>query len=85
MKLNLNDTFNRELPADPRTENIVRQVPDAAFSYVAPKKPGAPALIHVSPPMLEAVGHPVATFEGNRRNIKITTPDDLVLAEAWLD
>ena len=35
--------------------------------------------------MLEALGVPVATFEGNRRNIKITTPDDLVLAEAWLD
>ena len=26
MKLNLNDTFNRELPADPITENHVRQV-----------------------------------------------------------
>jgi 2-C-methyl-D-erythritol 4-phosphate cytidylyltransferase len=34
--------------------------------------------------MLEALGHPVATFEGHRRNIKITTPDDLTMAEAWL-
>lgn len=56
MKLNLNDTFTRELPADPIAENRVRQVSNAAFSYVAPKKPGAPALVHASPQMLEAVG-----------------------------
>lgn len=56
MKLNLKDTFNVELPADPRTENRVRQVPNAAFSYVEPAKPGAPSLIHYSPQMLEAVG-----------------------------
>jgi uncharacterized protein YdiU (UPF0061 family) len=56
MKLNLNDTFNRELPADPNTENRVRQVENAAFSYVTPKKPGKPLLIHASPQMLEAVG-----------------------------
>lgn len=34
--------------------------------------------------MLEALGHPVKTFEGHRRNLKITTPDDLWLAEAYL-
>lgn len=56
MKLNLNDTFRRALPADPVTENYVRQVSGAAFSFVTPKKPGAPELVHVSPQMLEAVG-----------------------------
>jgi serine/tyrosine/threonine adenylyltransferase len=56
MKLNLKDTFNRELPADPNRENRVRQVLNAAFSYVAPMKPGDPALVHYSPQMLEAVG-----------------------------
>jgi serine/tyrosine/threonine adenylyltransferase len=56
MKLNLNDTFNRELPADLITKNYVRQVPNACFSYVAPMKPGNPSLIHFSPQMLEAVG-----------------------------
>ncbi len=56
MKLNLNDTFNKELPADPNTENRVRQVPGAAFSFVTPKIPGSPSLIHYSPQMLEAVG-----------------------------
>jgi len=56
MNLNLNDTFNRELPADSFTENYVRQVPNACFSYVTPKKPGKPSLVHYSPQMLEAVG-----------------------------
>ncbi len=56
MKLNLNDTFNKELPADPITSNYVRQVPNACFSYVTPKIPGNPSLVHYSPQMLEAVG-----------------------------
>jgi serine/tyrosine/threonine adenylyltransferase len=56
MKFNLKDTFNRELPADSMSENRVRQVHNAAFSYVTPKIPRKPALIHVSPQMLEAVG-----------------------------
>ena len=34
--------------------------------------------------MVEALGIPVRIFEGDRRNIKITTPQDLVLAEAML-
>lgn len=34
--------------------------------------------------MLEALGLPVTTYEGRRRNIKITTPDDLYLAETYL-
>lgn len=56
MKLNLKDTFNRELAADPVAENFVRQVPNAAFSYVAPTAPTKPSLVHYSPQMLEAVG-----------------------------
>ncbi|MGI8495212.1 MAG: protein adenylyltransferase SelO [Pyrinomonadaceae bacterium] len=56
MKLNVKDTFNRELAADPIAENFVRQVPNAAFSYVAPTAPKNPSLVHVSPQMLEAIG-----------------------------
>ncbi|HRH40377.1 MAG TPA: YdiU family protein [Pyrinomonadaceae bacterium] len=56
MKLNLKDTFNQELPADSVTENYVRQVFNAAFSYVTPKIPGNPKLIHASPQMIEAIG-----------------------------
>ena len=56
VKLNLNDTYNRELPADAVTQNYVRQVPNAAFSYVAPTVPKSPSLIHYSPQMMAEVG-----------------------------
>jgi 2-C-methyl-D-erythritol 4-phosphate cytidylyltransferase len=34
--------------------------------------------------MVELLGVPVKTYEGSRRNLKITTPEDLFLAEAYL-
>jgi 2-C-methyl-D-erythritol 4-phosphate cytidylyltransferase len=34
--------------------------------------------------MVELLGVRVMTYEGRRRNIKITTPDDLWLAESYL-
>jgi hypothetical protein len=37
MNLNLNNTFTKELPADPVKENYRRQV-NACFSYVEPKR-----------------------------------------------
>ncbi|GGI56954.1 protein adenylyltransferase SelO [Winogradskyella haliclonae] len=48
MNLNLKHTFITELPADPITENTRRQVNNACFSYVLPKKTSQPKLIHVS-------------------------------------
>ncbi|CAL2102868.1 Protein adenylyltransferase SelO [Tenacibaculum sp. 190130A14a] len=56
MKLNIQDTFNKELPADKILENSRRQVLDACFSYVTPKKTSNPKLIHVSEEMLSAIG-----------------------------
>lgn len=56
MKLNIADTFNKELPADPKTENTRRQVFESCFSYVTPRKPSHPQLLHVSNEMLEAIG-----------------------------
>lgn len=35
--------------------------------------------------VVESIGQTVATVEGNRENIKITTPFDLVIAEALVD
>jgi 2-C-methyl-D-erythritol 4-phosphate cytidylyltransferase len=35
--------------------------------------------------LVERIGHPVALFPGAYRNIKITTPDDLLIAEALLN
>jgi 2-C-methyl-D-erythritol 4-phosphate cytidylyltransferase len=34
--------------------------------------------------MVEMLGMRVMTYEGRRRNIKITTPEDFTVAEAWL-
>ncbi|MBQ7494257.1 MAG: 2-C-methyl-D-erythritol 4-phosphate cytidylyltransferase [Bacteroidaceae bacterium] len=34
--------------------------------------------------VVEALGHPITLVEGNRENIKITTPFDLVVAEAMM-
>ncbi|WP_298892791.1 protein adenylyltransferase SelO [uncultured Psychroserpens sp.] len=56
MKLNLKHTFIRELPADPISENTRRQVKEACFSYVTPKKTNAPKMLHVSKDMAEALG-----------------------------
>ncbi|MDQ2783770.1 MAG: 2-C-methyl-D-erythritol 4-phosphate cytidylyltransferase, partial [Chloroflexota bacterium] len=35
--------------------------------------------------LVEAYGHPVAVVRGDRTNIKITEPDDLVVARALLN
>ena len=56
MKLNLTNTFIKELPADPILENSRRQVRKACFSYVNPKKTKRPEILHVSPEMLSTLG-----------------------------
>ena len=48
MKFNIQDTFNKELPADPIRDNYRRQVREAAFSFVHPTIPMAPSVVHVS-------------------------------------
>lgn len=56
LKLNIKEKFNAQLPADPIVENSRRQVKNACFSFVTPKKPAKPSLIHVSPEMVNAIG-----------------------------
>jgi uncharacterized protein YdiU (UPF0061 family) len=56
MQLKISDTFNRELPSDSNTENSRRQVFEATHSYVTPKVPAHPKLLHVSKVMAEAIG-----------------------------
>ncbi len=46
MKLNIHDTFTKELPADAVLENARRQVFEACFSFVKPTIPKNPVLIH---------------------------------------
>ncbi|MDT7830933.1 YdiU family protein [Flavobacteriaceae bacterium S356] len=56
MKLNLKNTFISKLPADPVIANTRRQVKEACFSFVLPKKTKSPSLVHVSKEMAETLG-----------------------------
>lgn len=56
MKLNIDETFNQELPADKNLNNTRRQVFEACYSYVTPRKPGAPVLLHASKEMADNLG-----------------------------
>ena len=56
MRLNISDTFNKELPSDPNIENTRRQVFEATHSYINPTKPSNPKLIHASKEMTKAIG-----------------------------
>ena len=47
MKLNIKNTFTSENPADSILNNTRRQVEEAVFSYVNPKKTKAPKELHV--------------------------------------
>ena len=56
MKLNISNTFSKELPSDSNTENSRRQVFEATHSYVTPKIPSQPKLLHASVEMSKAIG-----------------------------
>jgi len=56
MKLNIQDSFSKKLPADPILENTRRQIEKACFSYVTPKSTKNPRIIHVSKKMIKAIG-----------------------------
>ncbi|HSD05603.1 protein adenylyltransferase SelO [Flavobacterium sp.] len=56
MKLHIQNNFTTELPADPNDVNIARQVEQACFSYVNPKKPSNPSLIHASEEVANLIG-----------------------------
>jgi len=56
MKLNIHDTFNKELPADKNTTNTRRQVLEACYSFVQPRVPSQPKLLHASQEMAKAIG-----------------------------
>jgi uncharacterized protein YdiU (UPF0061 family) len=51
MKLQIKETFISENPADKNTENSRRQVTEAVFSYVNPKKTKNPEVLHISKEM----------------------------------
>ena len=56
MKLNIKDTFNKELPSDAVKENYVRQVKNACFSDATPTPCANPSIVHFSEEMMNTVG-----------------------------
>jgi hypothetical protein len=48
MQINIQNKFTTQLPADTLEENEVRQVTKACYSFVTPKEPSNPLLIHTS-------------------------------------
>ena len=63
IQLNIRDKFNKELPGDPVKSNTRRQISDACFSYVTPKEPLDPKVIHVSKEMADALGFTIEDIE----------------------
>jgi uncharacterized protein YdiU (UPF0061 family) len=56
MKLHIQNNFTSELPADSNETNVPRQVHQACYSFVLPKKPSNPSLIHASIEVAKAIG-----------------------------
>ena len=65
MKLHLNDTFNQQLPADSNVSNTRRQVFESAFSFVSPRVPSNPKLIHVADEVAQLIGISEAETQSN--------------------
>lgn len=55
MLKNLKSTFIDSLPADQITDNYVRHVTDACYSFVIPTPCSSPSLIHVSPSAIDLI------------------------------
>jgi serine/tyrosine/threonine adenylyltransferase len=56
MQLKVNNRFSFELPADVNETNGTRQVLNACFSYVIPKIPSNPKLIHATKEVAQMIG-----------------------------
>lgn len=65
MNLNIKDTFNQELPADPIKEQSRRQVEKACFSYATPRVPSAPVLVHASEEVGNLLGLTAADLQSD--------------------
>ncbi|MEN8767669.1 MAG: protein adenylyltransferase SelO family protein, partial [Polaribacter sp.] len=56
MNLNIKNSFTTENPADSILDTTRRQVTEAVFSFVTPKKTKAPKVVHVSQEMAADLG-----------------------------
>ncbi len=75
--LKINDSFTKSLPADPIVANTRRQVSDACYSYVEPKKTAKPQLVSVVKEVAELVGIPEKEW-GSEAFLNIVTGNELL-------
>lgn len=65
MNLQIDNSFTSSLPHDPNETNTRRQVLGASYSFVSPKSPSNPKLIHVSDAALVDLGISEAEAKSN--------------------
>ena len=65
LKLNLQDTFNKELPADPVPDNSRRQVHKACYSFVKPRKTFKPQIISTAAEVADFLGIDLADLKSD--------------------
>jgi uncharacterized protein YdiU (UPF0061 family) len=75
--LNIQDKFNKELPADPNKNNTNRQVTESCFSYVTPTITSTPLLLHTSSEMLNEIGLSTEDAKG-RPFLKVFTGNEIL-------
>jgi uncharacterized protein YdiU (UPF0061 family) len=56
MQLKINNLFSSKLPSDKITTNEIRQVLNSCFSYVTPRLPSNPKLVHISTEVADLIG-----------------------------
>ena len=56
MHINLSNSYIKELPSDPSRVNESRYVEQSAFSYVRPRIPSAPSILHTSKELAHSLG-----------------------------
>lgn len=71
----LNDTFTKILPEDKESKNFARQISNACFSWVEPKRSPNPSIVIVSDKLLETLGIDDADSSSF---LKIATGNELI-------
>ncbi len=77
MILNIQDKFNKALPADPNKNNTIRQVTASCYSYVSPSPTANPLLLHSSTEMLNELGLSAEDAKGSSF-LKVFTGNELL-------
>jgi 2-C-methyl-D-erythritol 4-phosphate cytidylyltransferase / 2-C-methyl-D-erythritol 2,4-cyclodiphosphate synthase len=79
------DRFSNVVETLPRDEVYLAQTPQSFRAAVLRDALAVDGDATDEASLAERAGHTVHLVDGDRRNLKITTPEDLALAEGWLE